>query len=60
MRSASRCSIRPWRELVAAFVPRTGSEIDGVAVRRFLEGRLSSYKIPVAILRVGESQERNR
>lgn len=41
-------------ELVAAFVPRTGSLADGDEVRRFLEEKLSSYKIPIAILRVSE------
>ena len=39
-------------ELVAAFVPRIGSLVDGGEVRRFLEGKLSTYKIPVSILRV--------
>jgi hypothetical protein len=41
-------------ELVAAFVPRADSLIDGDEVRRFLEGKLSTYKIPIAILRVAE------
>jgi acyl-CoA synthetase (AMP-forming)/AMP-acid ligase II len=41
-------------ELVAAFVPRADSLIDGDDVRRFLEGKLSTYKIPIAILRVAE------
>jgi len=41
-------------ELVAAFVPRNGSLVDGDGVRRFLEEKLSSYKIPSAILRVTE------
>jgi acyl-CoA synthetase (AMP-forming)/AMP-acid ligase II len=41
-------------ELVAAFVPRAGSLIDGDEVKRFLEGKLSTYKIPISILRVDE------
>ncbi|KRR27736.1 hypothetical protein CQ14_29315 [Bradyrhizobium lablabi] len=41
-------------ELVAAFVPRAGSAIDGNDIRHFLEGKISTYKIPAAIIRVGE------
>lgn len=41
-------------ELVAAFVPRADSLIDGDEVKRFLEGKLSTYKIPISILRVAE------
>ena len=41
-------------ELVAAFVPRAGSAIDGDSIRGFLEGRISTYKIPAAIIRVPE------
>jgi acyl-CoA synthetase (AMP-forming)/AMP-acid ligase II/aryl carrier-like protein len=40
-------------ELVAAFVPRTGSAVDGDDLRQFLDGKLSTYKIPAAIVRVG-------
>jgi len=39
-------------ELVAAFVPRSDSPIDGDEVRCFLEEKLSAYKIPISILRV--------
>lgn len=41
-------------ELVAAFVPRVGAEISGDDVKRALEGKLSTYKIPIAVLRVAE------
>jgi oxalate---CoA ligase len=41
-------------ELVAAFVPRVGAEISGDDVKRSLEGKLSTYKIPIAVLRVAE------
>ena len=41
-------------ELVAAFVPRVGAEISGDDVKRALDGKLSTYKIPIAVLRVAE------
>jgi oxalate---CoA ligase len=41
-------------ELVAAFVPRAGSKVDGNDIRQFLEGKISTYKIPAAIACVGE------
>lgn len=41
-------------ELVAAFVPRAGSSVDGDDIRHFLDGKISTYKIPAAIVRVGE------
>lgn len=41
-------------ELVAAFVPRAGSLVDSGKVRRFLEDKLSTYKIPTVLLRVAE------
>jgi oxalate---CoA ligase len=41
-------------ELVAAFVPRAGGTVGGDDVKRFLEGKLSTYKIPTVILRVPE------
>jgi oxalate---CoA ligase len=41
-------------ELVAAFVPRDGSSVNGDDIRHFLDGRISTYKIPAAIVRVGE------
>ncbi len=41
-------------ELVAAFVPRAGSAVDGDGIRHFLEGKISTYKIPAAIVRVAE------
>jgi oxalate---CoA ligase len=41
-------------ELVAAFVPRVGAEISGDDVKRSLEGKLSTYKIPIDVLRVSE------
>jgi acyl-CoA synthetase (AMP-forming)/AMP-acid ligase II/aryl carrier-like protein len=41
-------------ELVAAFVPRAGSTVDGDNLRQFLERKISTYKIPAAIVRVGE------
>ena len=41
-------------ELVAAFVPRVGAGISGDDVKRSLEGKLSTYKIPIAVLRVAE------
>lgn len=44
-------------ELVAAFVPRAGSTLDGDDIRHFLEGKVSTYKIPAAIVRVGEIQK---
>jgi hypothetical protein len=39
-------------ELVAAFVPRAGSSVDGDDIRIFLDGKISTYKIPAAIVRV--------
>ena len=41
-------------ELVAAFVPRARSAVDGDSIRVFLEGKISTYKIPTAIVRVAE------
>jgi oxalate---CoA ligase len=39
-------------ELVAAIVPRTGTEVDTGELRTFLEGTLSTFKIPNAIFSV--------
>jgi acyl-CoA synthetase (AMP-forming)/AMP-acid ligase II len=44
-------------ELVAAFVPRAGSSVDGDDIRHSLDGKISTYKIPAAIVRVGEIQK---
>jgi acyl-CoA synthetase (AMP-forming)/AMP-acid ligase II/aryl carrier-like protein len=41
-------------ELVAAFVRRAGGTVDGDNIRQFLEGRISTYKIPAAIVCVEE------
>jgi acyl-CoA synthetase (AMP-forming)/AMP-acid ligase II/aryl carrier-like protein len=41
-------------ELVAAIVARAGSTVDGNEIRDFLDGRISTYKIPAAIIRVRE------
>jgi oxalate---CoA ligase len=41
-------------ELVAVFVGRGSSSTDGESVRSFLEGKLSTYKIPASIVRVAE------
>jgi oxalate---CoA ligase len=41
-------------ELVAAIVARAGSTVDGSEIRDFLDGRISTYKIPAAIIRVRE------
>lgn len=41
-------------ELVAAFVPRSGSQLSGEELRGYLEGKLSTYKIPTEILRVAD------
>ncbi|OYU88233.1 MAG: hypothetical protein CFE29_18030 [Bradyrhizobiaceae bacterium PARB1] len=39
-------------ELVAAIVVRAGSDLSGDDVRQFLKNRISTYKIPAAVLRV--------
>jgi oxalate---CoA ligase len=41
-------------ELVAVFVSRADNGVDGDDIRHFLEGKISTYKIPTAILRVEE------
>jgi acyl-CoA synthetase (AMP-forming)/AMP-acid ligase II/aryl carrier-like protein len=41
-------------ELVAAFIPAAGSVVDGDDIRRFLDGKISTYKIPAAIIQVRE------
>lgn len=41
-------------ELVCVFVGRAASVVDGDDIRKFLEGKLSTYKIPACIMRVAE------
>lgn len=41
-------------ELVAAFVPRADSGLSGEVLKSYLEGKLSTYKIPTEILQATE------
>jgi long-chain acyl-CoA synthetase len=46
---------REWGEKVVAFlIPRKGQTIDRVDLKRFLEARLSSFKIPKEFIRVAD------
>jgi long-chain acyl-CoA synthetase len=46
---------REWGEKVVAFlIPRKGQHIEKTELKRFLEARLSSFKIPKEFIRVAE------